>query len=77
MMLIDTHIHVGNFFNMYFSPLDVSKLLQRLDVNYYAVSSTTICEENYRFYDWNFYVLYGVFVTKFYFKNLKSGYLIK
>lgn len=47
MMLIDTHIHVGNFFNMYFSPLDVSKLLQRLDVNYYAVSSTTICEENY------------------------------
>lgn len=46
-MLIDTHIHIGQFYNLYFSPSEVSKLLTCLGIDYYAVSSTTICEENY------------------------------
>lgn len=46
-MLIDTHIHVGQFFNLYFDPSAVHELMKHLDVDYYAVSSTTQCEENY------------------------------
>lgn len=46
-MLIDTHIHVGQFNDLYFAPLDIHDLIEQLDVAYYAVSSTTQCEENY------------------------------
>lgn len=46
-MLIDTHIHVGQFNELYFAPSDVHSLMKQLDVDYYAVSSTTQCEENY------------------------------
>lgn len=46
-MLIDSHIHVGQFFGRYFSPSDISKLMADVGVDYYAVSSTTMCEENY------------------------------
>ena len=46
-MLIDTHIHVGQFNDFYFAPSAIHELMKQLDVDYYAVSSTTQCEENY------------------------------
>lgn len=46
-MLIDSHVHVGQFFNNYYSPSDISQLMNDVGVDYYAVSSTTMCEENY------------------------------
>lgn len=46
-MLIDTHIHVGQFNDLYFAPSTIHELMEQLDVDYYAVSSTTQCEEDY------------------------------
>lgn len=46
-MLIDTHIHVGQFHNLYFSPNYIHELMNKLGISFYAVSSTTQCEENY------------------------------
>lgn len=46
-MLIDTHIHVGQFNDLYFAPSAIHELMEQLCVDYYAVSSTTQCEENY------------------------------
>lgn len=46
-MLIDTHIHVGQFNHLYFAPSSVHALMEQIEVSYYAVSSTTQCEENY------------------------------
>lgn len=48
MPLIDSHIHVGQFTSFYVSPTDISRLMIRIGVNCYAVSSTTICNENYK-----------------------------
>lgn len=47
-MLIDSHIHIGQFWNCYYSPELVSKLLHNVGVIAYAVSSTTICSHNYQ-----------------------------
>ena len=47
MKLIDTHVHVGPFFDRHYSPTFVSQLMSSIGVNRYAVSSTFICEENY------------------------------
>ena len=46
-MLFDSHIHVGQFYNLYFSPLLISNLMKQVHADHYAVSSTTMCEENY------------------------------
>ena len=46
-MLIDTHVHVGQFYETYYSPTSIIKLMANVGVDYYAVSSTTTCEENY------------------------------
>lgn len=46
-MLIDTHIHTGIFHHNNFSPEYVASLMDVIGVDYYAVSSTTICIENY------------------------------
>ncbi len=46
-MIIDTHIHIGRFYDRYFSPSYVCGLMDKLYVDYYAVSSTTQCEEDY------------------------------
>lgn len=45
--LIDSHIHVGQYFDRYFSPQQISYLMKTVGVDYYAVSSTTMCEEIY------------------------------
>ncbi len=47
MLLIDSHVHVGQYFDRYFSPQQISSLMKTVGVDYYAVSSTTMCEENY------------------------------
>lgn len=47
-MLIDTHIHVGQFYDRYFAPSEIHNLMEQMRVSYYAVSSTSICEEDYK-----------------------------
>ena len=46
-MLIDSHIHVGQFNDLYFAPSIIHRLMEQMRISYYAVSSTTMCEENY------------------------------
>lgn len=46
-LLIDSHIHVGQYYDLYFSPRYIVRLMDSLGVEKYAVSSTSICEENY------------------------------
>lgn|GEM_PF-639041 len=46
--LIDSHVHVGQFTSFYISPIDLSQLMNKIGVDYYAVSSTTICDEDYQ-----------------------------
>lgn len=46
-MLIDTHFHVGQFYQCYFAPSTIHELMEQLGIDFYAVSSTTQCEENY------------------------------
>ncbi|MDE5882633.1 MAG: amidohydrolase [Muribaculaceae bacterium] len=48
MDLIDIHVHVGPFYDLYFSPFDIHNLLDKIFVSHYAVSSTSICEEDYK-----------------------------
>lgn len=45
--MIDSHVHIGQFNNLYFSPVAIHNLMDKLNIDFYAVSSTTICEENY------------------------------
>lgn len=46
-MLIDSHIHVGQYYDQYHSPADIVRLAYDVGIDYLAVSSTTMCEENY------------------------------
>ena len=46
-MINDSHVHVGQFYETYTSPHDLSLLVKNLGVDRYAVSSTTSCERNY------------------------------
>ncbi|MCH5223223.1 MAG: amidohydrolase family protein [Muribaculaceae bacterium] len=46
-MICDSHIHVGQFYETYISPQQLIELIKPLDIERYAVSSTTVCEENY------------------------------
>lgn len=46
-MLIDTHIHVGQYYDQYHSPADIARLANDVGIDYLAVSSTTMCEEDY------------------------------
>lgn len=45
--IIDAHVHFGRFYNRYYRPDWVIRLLKRSGVDYFAISSTTICSENY------------------------------
>lgn len=44
-MIIDSHVHTGQFKKEYYSPAYTSRIMGCVD--FYAVSSTSICEENY------------------------------
>ncbi len=46
-MIIDSHVHIGQFYDRYYSPTFVSKLMTSVGAAYYAVSSTTMCDEDY------------------------------
>ena len=46
-MLIDSHIHVGQFDDRYVSPSDIMELMELTGVDKYAVSSTTQCVCDY------------------------------
>ena len=46
-MLNDSHIHIGQFREIYTSPNELVKFLDSVGVDNFAVSSTTIWEENY------------------------------
>lgn len=46
-MLIDSHIHVGQFNDLYSSPAYISKLMTDVGVDFYAVSSMSQCEHDY------------------------------
>lgn len=45
--LFDTHIHVGQFRELYESPKELVEYLSSVGVSRFAVSSTTICEYDY------------------------------
>lgn len=47
-MLIDSHIHVGQYDDDYYSPSTIHRLMEEVHVDYFAVSSTTMCEEDYQ-----------------------------
>ncbi len=46
-MLCDSHIHIGQFYDIYTSPEELNEYLRRVGVDVVAVSSTTTCEGNY------------------------------
>ncbi len=48
MSLFDSHIHLGQFYDLYSSPEYVSDFLCKIGVNGVAISSTTICEQRCR-----------------------------
>jgi len=44
--ICDSHMHVGQFYNDYYSPKFIIKLCKKNNVKAIAVSSTTTCDEN-------------------------------
>ena len=46
-MLIDSHIHVGQFGQLYFSPKYIGRIMAECSVDTFLVSSTTTCTDNY------------------------------
>lgn len=48
MTIHDSHIHVGQFEQDYFSPKNVLSFLDQVNVSNFAVSSTTVCGGNYQ-----------------------------
>lgn len=47
MIINDSHIHVGQFYEKYYSPEFISDFISTLKIKTALVSSTTTCEENY------------------------------
>lgn len=48
MTIHDSHIHVGQFEQEYYSPKSILAFLDQMKVSSFAVSSTTICSGNYQ-----------------------------
>ena len=46
-MFIDSHLHVGQYYHIYTSPADLLRMMDRVGVDCFAVSSTSICEGDY------------------------------
>jgi len=47
MFFIDSHVHLGQFYNQYTSPTELRNFLDSVGVERFAASSTTICEGDY------------------------------
>ncbi len=45
--MIDAHIHIGQFYDLFTSPLELRDCLDSVGVERFAASSTTICVGNY------------------------------
>lgn len=45
--MIDSHIHIGQFYDIYTTSTELKDFLVSVGVDKCAISSTTICEENY------------------------------
>lgn len=43
----DFHIHIGQFYDQYTSPLELKDFLESIEVECFAASSTSICEGDY------------------------------
>lgn len=41
--IFDTHVHVGNFYDTYYSPAKIASLMRECGVSSYLISSTSIC----------------------------------
>ena len=46
-MLFDSHIHFGQFYDLYTSSMELKRFLDSVGVERFAASSTTICEGDY------------------------------
>ena len=46
-MLIDSHLHVGQFYDLYFTPQNILSFMNSCGVDYCLISSTTTCERDY------------------------------
>ena len=46
-MLFDSHIHFGQFYDLYTSPMELKRFLDSVGVERFAASPTTICEGDY------------------------------
>ena len=46
--MTDHHTHIGQFYDLYTSPSELVRVMDEVRVEYFASSSTTICEGNYR-----------------------------
>lgn len=47
MIVFDSHMHVGQFRDTYFSPEYISDFINKVNIKKAAISSTTICDEDY------------------------------
>lgn len=45
--MTDYHTHIGQFYDLYTSPTDLIRIMDSVAVEYFASSSTSICEGNY------------------------------
>lgn len=41
--IFDAHVHIGNFYDIYYSPAKIASLMSECGVSSYLVSSTSIC----------------------------------
>ena len=46
-MICESHVHIGQFYETYISPQNLIEILKPLNLDRYAVSSTTVCQEEY------------------------------
>ena len=46
-MLVDAHIHFGQYYDRYTSPQELKDFLDSVAVGHFAASSTTICDSDY------------------------------
>ena len=46
-LFVDAHIHIGQYNDIYETPKELTNYLSEVGVTHFAVSSSTICEENY------------------------------
>lgn len=46
-MFNDAHLHIGQFYDIYTTPAELLRYMDDVKIERAAVSSTTICEENY------------------------------